>query len=372
MKNIDEQDTQANPADAEPEFDFSRRLVSRMVPYADVQHAQTRTWKRLNQSIKREAGAPSGRNVRRQLSGIAAVCTLTFVAGVWVGKHERTTPFGERSISAEPVAFEHRSPTHSTEDLGIVNGDVGNGAGGVGAPAASLSETSGSHDGDKLARVNARGRGTHGTAAIVRPHTGLDTLPNLSGEPVPSVASGAVVSGPGTSKSDGSRPSWHNLANKGEYEAALVEIAQAGGYERVLASANPEQLMLLSDVARATGQQQRALAALRRIVNEHSNDPVAPLAALNMGNLLDKMGDGSGATAAFARYRALSPKGEFAEDALVRQLRSAVRAGQQALARKLVRQYEADFPDGRSAGEVAQLAEQLPEIAIQADAGVPQ
>ncbi len=63
-----------------------------------------------------------------------------------------------------------------------------------------------------------------------------------------------------------------------------------------------------------------------------------------MGNLLDKMGDGSGATQAFARYRALSPKGERAEDALVRQLRSAVKAGQRALAQKLVHQYEADFP----------------------------
>ena len=127
--------------------------------------------------------------------------------------------------------------------------------------------------------------------------------------------------------------------------------------------------MLLSDVARATGQQQRALAALRRIVSEHASDPVAPLAALNMGNLLDKMGDGAGATQAFAVYRALSPKGDFAEDALVRQIRSAVSAGQQDLARRLVRQYETDFPEGRRADEVARWAEQIPTQSDSVDAG---
>jgi TolA-binding protein len=89
-----------------------------------------------------------------------------------------------------------------------------------------------------------------------------------------------------------------------------------------------------------------------------------------MGNLLDKMGDGAAATQAFAVYRALSPRGDFAEDALVRELRSAVNAGKQDLARRLVHQYEVDFPEGRQADEVARWAEQIPTQSEPGDAGV--
>ena len=166
-----------------------------------------------------------------------------------------------------------------------------------------------------------------------------------------------------------SAPAWQRLAYDGDYEGALADITAMGGFERILQSASAEQLMLLSDVARGTGQQQRALAALRRIVSEHASDAVAPLAALNMGNLLDKMGDGAGATRAFAVYRALSPKGDFAEDALVRQIRSAVSAGEQDLARRLVRQYEVDFPEGRQSDEVARWVEQIPTESEFGDAG---
>jgi TolA-binding protein len=162
---------------------------------------------------------------------------------------------------------------------------------------------------------------------------------------------------------------WQKQANRGEYDAAQEEIERAGGFERILESASAEQLLLLSETARATGQQQRALAALRRIVSEHLSDPVAPLAALNMGNLLNKMGDGAGATRAFAVYRTLSPQGDFAEDALVGQIRSAVSAGQPDLAQRLVRQYEADFPEGRRADEVARWAEQIPTRSESPDAG---
>jgi len=199
-------------------------------------------------------------------------------------------------------------------------------------------------------------------------------------QPAPSeVAASGVLTAPAHTDvaaaitvSPAAAPDWQRLAYDGDYEGALVEITGSGGFERILQTASAEQLMLLSDVARGTGQQQRALAALRRIVSEHASDPVAPLAALNMGNLLDKMGDGAGATRAFAVYRALSPKGDFAEDALVRQIRSAVGAGQQDLARRLVRQYEVDFPEGRQADEVARWVEQIPTESEVGDAGAAQ
>jgi hypothetical protein len=384
MKHTDHPQTSLGAEEAESEFDFSRSLVTRVAPYADVQHAQSRTWRRLSQSSKTQPGRVTRAGMWWQPSAMLAACALTFVLGVWFGKREQSLITAQPKVSAEPLAFGHRAELDLVGRARSQNGHE-NGADNKMLQAAGSAQIGGgdnigadrisaddihADNGSKLVSGNGRGR-AHGAlaGAVSRSPVVLDVEPNTVGVPTSNVNESIVLPATLGGKNNAVRSVWHNLANKGEYEAALVEIAQAGGYERVLATANPEQLMLLSDVARATGQQQRALAALGRIVNEHSNDPVAPLAALNMGNLLDKMGDGVGATQAFARYRALSPQGEFAEDALIRQLRSAVKAGQQALARKLVRQYEADFPDGRSAGEVAQLAEQLPNTAVEADAG---
>jgi TolA-binding protein len=150
-------------------------------------------------------------------------------------------------------------------------------------------------------------------------------------------------------------PVWQRLANGGEYEAALFELGQTGGFEQAIGHSNAEQLMLLYDVARATGQHQRALAALRRIVGEFPNDAVAPLAAWSLGNLLETVGDVEGARAAYSMYRVLSPAGEFAEDALVRQIRNAVTSADSTLLARLVTQYDSDFPEGRRRLEVARL-----------------
>jgi TolA-binding protein len=164
-------------------------------------------------------------------------------------------------------------------------------------------------------------------------------------------------------------PSWQRFANSGEYEAALFELGQGGGFEAVLLDSNAEQLMLLADVARATGQTQRALAALRRIVTEFRGEPVAPLAAYSLGNLLEKSGDTRGAAQAFSVYRALSPEGDFAEDALVRQLRTAVERGDRDHAEQLAAQYRAGFPEGRRGEDVEEWLAELDARELAGDAG---
>jgi tetratricopeptide (TPR) repeat protein len=167
-------------------------------------------------------------------------------------------------------------------------------------------------------------------------------------------------------------PSWQRLANSGEYEAALFELGQQGGFEAALLAANAEQLMLLADVARATGQTQRALAAFRRVVSEFRSEPVAPLAAYSLGSLLQKAGDSRAAAQAFAVYRTLSPEGDFAEDALVRQLRSAVERDDRDYAEQLAAQYRMDFPEGRRGEEVDHWLDELAlreQARIQHDAG---
>lgn len=171
-------------------------------------------------------------------------------------------------------------------------------------------------------------------------------------------------------------PRWQELADQGEYATALAELETVGGFDAALGTATAEQLMLLVDLARATGQRERAVQALRRVVQQHGSDPLAPLAAWSLGNMLEKAGDQAGAAQAFAMYRALSPNGDFAEDALARQIKVAIEQGDLAHASKLIEQYSDYFPNGRRSKEIRGLlamARQGGQGAgdLSADAGAP-
>jgi tetratricopeptide (TPR) repeat protein len=167
---------------------------------------------------------------------------------------------------------------------------------------------------------------------------------------------------------------WQIFAQQGEYDASLASLEANGGFEGAIDQATADQLMLLVDVARVTGHRELAVEALRRVISQHGSDPLAPLAAWTLGNLLDKAGDHEGAADAFAAYRTLSPQGDFAEDALAREIRMAVERRDESLAKGLAAQYEQAFPNGRRAQEIR---EQLAELrspgagARIADAGAP-
>lgn len=344
--------------ESKSEFEFSRLVVGEQVPFDSSSMRIERTWSRIQRSLADTEDSKASPRWFGPAVALAA-CAATFAAGVWVGSLKSRDTLAH-AVSAEPVSEPARVVTQSAGNSRLESGQN----------PPDEGEPQGEHGDVSVAQLasatlEGRERPVGQPAVRVQVAGRLPVAPTASSptEVVPIVAtSNAVVSNPA---------GWQKLANSDDYEAALQEIDNAGGFEQILQTATAEQLMLLSDVARATGQQQRALAALRRIVNEHTSDPVAPLAALNMGNLLDKMGDGAGATQAFAVYRTLSPQGDFAEDALVRQIRSAVSAGQQELARRLVRQYEADFPEGRRADEVGRWAEKIPSRVETHDAGAP-
>ena len=143
-----------------------------------------------------------------------------------------------------------------------------------------------------------------------------------------------------------STPEWQKLASVGEYEAARKALTALGGFDAALGNASAEQLMLLHDLARIEGQRARAMTALRRVVEQHRGDPNAPLAAYTLGTMLEKDGDRAGAAKYFQTYRELAPKGDLAEDVLVRQVEVAIERGDLARARQLADQYARDFPNG--------------------------
>lgn len=147
-------------------------------------------------------------------------------------------------------------------------------------------------------------------------------------------------------------PGWLSLAERGEYAAAFQAVDQVGGFDAVVTRSSAEELMSLADVARAAGQQGRAIQALRRVVQLYPDDPNAPVAAMLLGNLLHRAGDAKGAREAYALNRSLSPQGDFAEDALAREFEVALEAADIEQARVLATQYEREFPEGRRLGEI--------------------
>ena len=161
---------------------------------------------------------------------------------------------------------------------------------------------------------------------------------------------------------------WQELADRGNYEGALQSLEQSSRFENAVSMASPEQLMLLVDVARAVGQHSRGVLALRRIVSEHSADPNAPLAAWMLGNMLDKSGDRDGAAKAFAAYRTLSPSGDFAEDAMAREIEVAIEQGDFGRARAMADRYASQFS---TSDRLARIRAQL-ALVTAADAGTTQ
>lgn len=149
-------------------------------------------------------------------------------------------------------------------------------------------------------------------------------------------------------------PQWETLASNSKYAQAWDALGRESGFDSMMAGASADQLWTLRDIAKQVKQSGRAMAALRAIVDRFPSDPGASLAAWTLSQALEKS-DPAGAAYYLAKYRALSPKGDFAEDALVQQIKAASAQGNVELAKKLSEQYEKDFPNGRRSDEVRTL-----------------
>jgi len=180
------------------------------------------------------------------------------------------------------------------------------------------------------------------------------------GEPAGTVVSEPVaVSGP---------PEWETLAETGDFGAAKSALDRAGGFQRASDRASASQLLVLADIARASGEREEAAQALRRVLSAYVSAPEAPLAAWTLGNLLEQAGDRSGAAEAYATYRRLSPTGDFAEDAAARQVDAALSQGNLELGTRAMEEYAQNFPKGR---RLAELRKRLAALAAPADAATP-
>jgi len=193
---------------------------------------------------------------------------------------------------------------------------------------------------------------TPASVATARPRAVTQHRRSAAAVPVPGIASAPKLVPPTpTAVLPSAPPEWERLAESGDFVAARAALDASGGFDSVVRTASAAELMTLVDIARASGGRERAVAALRRVVGVFRDAPEAPLAAWTLGNLLDQAGDENGASEAYALYRRLSPGGDFAEDALAREVDAALAQGNLELSARLIAQYENEFPNGRSLEE---------------------
>jgi hypothetical protein len=277
------------------------------------------TAERVERGWQRLAGELSSAPRRRPGSvPVLAIAAATFALGVFVGAHFLPRePAPLAAFGAEPAGLPKPAAQFT---------------------APTPTSSSGGHDAPRSHQV----RRPTSHRVDVAPPSEVELVP----EPVPAESSPA------------SPAAWQRLADEGQYGQAFVALESNGGFDAALRDATAEQLMSLVDVARATGQRQRAILALRRIVSEHGADPNASVAAWMLGNELAKGSDFAGAEQAFAMYRALSPNGDFAEDALARQVDMAAEQGNRDHARRLAEQYLKEFPDGPRTADIQSQLEQ--------------
>lgn len=271
-----------------------------------------------------------------------ALSAALVAAGVFLGVfYERARVEEERAISA--VASEVLSPPEAP--AGLVND---------GSRTRAVPS-------DKAAEAE---RKTRARRRVQR----LSTPVRAATEPLAEVApSGVVPAAPNLLVFDGSvvvpqaKAEWVLLVERGEYAAAYQRLEESGGFDAVLTDGSSEELMTLVEVARFVGQQGRAIEALRAVTERHRDDQNAPIAAMILGNLLNKSGDTVGAAEAYALNRRLSPGGDFAEDALVGEFDMALLAGDVARVERLRAKYAAEFPEGRHLESINAEARRLSE-----------
>jgi TolA-binding protein len=290
-------------------------------------HAQParveRVWRRLELDL---AGAPRARSSNLWWAPVAAAGI--FALGVMVGARSFSSP-AEVAAVAEPRAA---LPTP--------------GAGPAAEPVASAQARR-----DVPVRKPAVAR----RVAPVETNA-VETFAESYGEP-----SGFVSNEP-TAVVEFAE--WEKLAEAGDFRAAKAALDNDGGFDRAAARASASQLLILADVARASGSREQAAQALRRVLSSYVSAPEAPLAAWTLGNLLEQAGDRSGAADAYATYRRLSPTGDFAEDAAARQVDAALSQGNLELGRRTLEEYAQNFPKGR---RLAELRKRLAALEAPAD-----
>jgi TolA-binding protein len=143
-------------------------------------------------------------------------------------------------------------------------------------------------------------------------------------------------------------PDWRARVREGDYAAGLELLRQqSGGLSGAIASAkSATDLMLLSELARKSGERGAAISALTRVVDGFPSDPNAQVAAYTLGNMYQEAGQTQLAQTYFDKSRSLSPEGALAEGALCKKIQAEHRNSHKDEASRLGKEYLGKYPNG--------------------------
>ncbi|MEM6733482.1 MAG: hypothetical protein AAF658_18125, partial [Myxococcota bacterium] len=153
---------------------------------------------------------------------------------------------------------------------------------------------------------------------------------------------------------DDTEGSWQKLVETGQHDAAFEALQSSGGDVRN----EVNQLMLAADAARLSGHPKDAVVYLERVVEQHSSDARAPVAAFTLGNMyMRALRDRQKATEMFQKTRQLAPEGPLAGDALAREVEAWARLGNADRARALAVEYLREYPKGSQVSAVKRFGD---------------
>lgn len=171
--------------------------------------------------------------------------------------------------------------------------------------------------------------------------------------PRPSDLPGASEAAPRASEAAGEPPtpaprgaprvSWKEHAAAGRF-AEAHEAADKAGFDGLLASLGPDDLILLADTARLAGASDRARRAYTTARQRFAGSGAAARAAFELGRA--EASGPSGGVPWFRLYLAESPGGPLAREAMGRVLEAQLRQHDRAGAAALARDYLKLYPGG--------------------------
>jgi TolA-binding protein len=140
--------------------------------------------------------------------------------------------------------------------------------------------------------------------------------------------------------------SFVGLANKGKYREAL-ELAEKQGFERLSATLPENDLVTLANVARFSGNAERARGALLRLRQRFPGRPAAELAALYLARVAEDLEHRPSEAARWLRvFLQESPAGDLAAGARANLISVLLGMGDSAGARAVAEDYVRYHPSG--------------------------
>lgn len=152
-------------------------------------------------------------------------------------------------------------------------------------------------------------------------------------------------------------PTWLSLANKGSYRDAL-SLAVKVGFEKLASTVPENDLVVLANTARYSGDAARAREALLKLRQRFPGRSGARLAALYMARISEDLERQPNEAARWLRvFLQESPSGDLAASARVNLMSILLRSGDQAGARAIAKDYLKYHPDGPHAGQAQSLVD---------------